>query len=83
MLKGADPINQCLDNGIALNAWTVDSKLHAKRLIDKGVEYITTNTLQPAIYGDANDDVAVTAADVLLIRRKIAGQDITLGRRIL
>ena len=39
-------IEVCHDNGIKVNCWTVDELADAERLIDYGVDYITTNILE-------------------------------------
>ena len=33
-------------NGITVNVWTVDTPEHAARVLDLGVDYITTNILE-------------------------------------
>ncbi len=39
-------IDTCHKNGIKVNCWTVDNPGDAERLIDYGVDYITTNILE-------------------------------------
>ena len=39
-------VDICHDNGIKVNCWTVDSPEVAERLIDYGVDYITTNIIE-------------------------------------
>lgn len=39
-------IDTCHENGIKVNCWTVDNPGDAERLIDYGVDYITTNILE-------------------------------------
>ncbi len=39
-------IDKCHKNGIKVNCWTVDNLGDAERLIDYGVDYITTNILE-------------------------------------
>ncbi len=39
-------IEQCHKNGILVNAWTVDSIGDAERLIDYGIDFITSNILE-------------------------------------
>lgn len=39
-------IDTCHKNGIKVNCWTVDQPADAERLIDYGVDYITTNILE-------------------------------------
>lgn len=39
-------IDNCHQNGIKVNVWTVDSLGDAERLIDYGVDYITSNILE-------------------------------------
>lgn len=39
-------VKKLIDNGIAVNVWTVDSKETAERLISWGVSYITSNILE-------------------------------------
>ncbi len=39
-------IDTCHKNGIRVNCWTVDNPGDAERLIDYGVDYITTNILE-------------------------------------
>lgn len=39
-------IDTCHQNGIKVNCWTVDQPADAERLIDYGVDYITTNILE-------------------------------------
>lgn len=45
------------------------------------VNTTTTTVAYGLIYGDANDDGKITAADVLLIRKSIAGQNVSLNRQ--
>lgn len=40
---------------------------------------VPTTTVTQVMYGDANSDGKITAADVLIIRKKIAGQNVTLN----
>lgn len=40
-------IKKCHALGIKVNCWTVDKPAAAKKLISMGVDYITTNTLEP------------------------------------
>jgi glycerophosphoryl diester phosphodiesterase len=39
-------IDNCHKNNIKVNVWTVDSKEDAERLINMGVDYITSNILE-------------------------------------
>ena len=39
-------VKACHDNGIVLNVWTVDDPLLAEKLIDMGVDFITSNILE-------------------------------------
>ena len=39
-------IDACHQNGIKVNCWTVDNPSDAERLIDYGVDYITSNILE-------------------------------------
>ena len=39
-------IGKCHDNGIKVNCWTVNEPADAERLIDYGVDYITTNIIE-------------------------------------
>lgn len=39
-------IDKCHQNGIKVNCWTVDNPGDAERLIDYGIDYITTNILE-------------------------------------
>ena len=39
-------ISQCHDNDIKVNCWTVNEPADAERLIDYGVDYITTNIIE-------------------------------------
>ena len=41
-----DVIDTCHKNGIKVNCWTVDNPGDAERLIDYGVDYITSNILE-------------------------------------
>ncbi len=41
-----DVIDTCHKNGIKVNVWTVDNPGDAERLIDYGVDYITSNILE-------------------------------------
>lgn len=41
-----DIIDICHDNGIKVNCWTVNELADAQRLIDYGVDYITTNIIE-------------------------------------
>lgn len=41
-----EAIETCHKNGIKVNCWTVDNPGDAERLIDYGVDYITTNILE-------------------------------------
>ena len=43
--KGLIPVAKSA--GIPLNAWTVDSQTAAQQLVDLGIDYITTNAIQP------------------------------------
>ena len=39
-------IDLCHQNGIEVNAWTVDDPEQAQSFIDMGIDYITTNILE-------------------------------------
>lgn len=39
-------VKKCLDAGIKVNAWTVDNKDEAEKLVSWGVEFITSNILE-------------------------------------
>lgn len=39
-------VNECHQNNILLNVWTVDDEVVAKELIDMGVDFITSNILE-------------------------------------
>ena len=41
----ADAVKLCHDNGIKVNCWTVDDPDEARKLIDYGVDYLTTDIL--------------------------------------
>lgn len=45
-LINEDIIGKWHSLGLKVNAWTVNDKLEAKRLIDLGIDYITTNILE-------------------------------------
>ena len=43
----AELVSSCHENGILVNVWTVDSLEDARRMIDCGVDYITSNIIEP------------------------------------
>ena len=42
----AEKVKMCHDNGIKINAWTVDDPAEAEKLVEWGVDYITSNILE-------------------------------------
>ena len=42
----AERVKELHDNGIEVNAWTVDSLEDARRLVEYGVDYITSNIIE-------------------------------------
>ena len=45
-IKAKDVIDLLHENGLKVNCWTVDDPKHAERLVEWGVDYITSNILE-------------------------------------
>lgn len=44
--KDAQLLNAFHENGIKVNVWTVDSLKAAEKMVEMGVDYITSNILE-------------------------------------
>ena len=45
-LYTAEIMEKCREKGVATNAWTVNKPEMARKLMDWGIDYITTNILE-------------------------------------
>ena len=44
--KNEEILQKCREKGVATNAWTVNKPEMARKLMDWGIDYITTNILE-------------------------------------